>query len=284
MMTEHGSLLRSICAPNPSPMTAEGTLTYMLGETSIAVIDPGPASDQHLAAILSAVPQGGRITHIFVTHAHLDHSALAGPLAAATQAPILAAGPWDMGRSTLPDLGGGEGVDHGFTPDIALPDGAVIETEDWRITAHHSPGHMGNHMNVAWQDVEFCGDIVMDWSSTLISPPDGHLGAYLTSLAAIEARGPKRLLPAHGAAIATPRARCAELRAHRAMRHGQILSALTATPSSLSNLRAEIYPDLQPPLQPMAERNILAHLIGLIEENQAKSDRPLSAEAGFSRI
>ncbi|MGB1023436.1 MAG: MBL fold metallo-hydrolase, partial [Paracoccaceae bacterium] len=100
MMTEHGSLLRSICAPNPSPMTAEGTLTYMLGETSIAVIDPGPASDQHLAAILAAVPQGGRITHIFVTHAHLDHSALAHPLAAATQAPILAAGPWDMGRST----------------------------------------------------------------------------------------------------------------------------------------------------------------------------------------
>jgi len=284
MMTEHGSLLRSICAPNPSPMTAEGTLTYMLGETSIAVIDPGPASDQHLAAILAAVPQGGRITHIFVTHAHLDHSALARPLAAATQAPILAAGPWDMGRSTLPDLGGGEGVDHGFIPDIALPDGAVIETEDWRITAHHSPGHMGNHMNVAWQDVEFCGDIVMDWSSTLISPPDGHLGAYLTSLAAIEARGPKRLLPAHGATIESPRARCAELRAHRAMRHGQILSALTATPRSLNSLRAEIHPDLQPLLHPMAERNILAHLIGLIEENQAKPDSPLSAEAGFSRI
>ncbi|WP_340242472.1 MBL fold metallo-hydrolase [Roseobacter sp. HKCCA2468] len=265
-------------------MTAEGTLTHMLGESSIAVIDPGPASDQHLAAILAAVPQGGRITHIFVTHAHLDHSALARPLAAATQAPILAAGPWDMGRSTLPDLGGGEGVDHGFIPDIALPNGAVVETEDWRITAHHSPGHMGNHMNVAWQDVEFCGDIVMDWSSTLISPPDGHLGAYLTSLAAIEARGPKRLLPAHGAAIANPRARCAELRAHRAMRHGQILSALTATPRSLSSLRAEIYPDLQPLLHPMAERNILAHLIGLIEENQAKPDSPLSAEAGFSRI
>lgn len=284
MMTEYGSLLRSICAPNPSPMTAEGTLTYMLGETSIAVIDPGPASDQHLAAILSAVPQGGRITHIFVTHAHLDHSALARPLAAATQAPILAAGPWDMGRSPLPDLGGGEGVDRGFTPDIALPDGAMIETEDWRITAHHSPGHMGNHMNAAWQNVEFCGDIVMDWSSTLISPPDGHLGAYLTSLAAIEARGPKRLLPAHGAMIANARARCAELRTHRIMRHAQILAALTETPRSLSSLRAEIYPDLQPVLRPMAERNILAHLIVLIEGKKAKSDHPVSAKAGFSII
>ncbi|MCV2876780.1 MBL fold metallo-hydrolase [Rhodobacteraceae bacterium XHP0102] len=284
MITTLAPNLRGICAPNPSPMTAEGTWTYLVGTKDIAVIDPGPASEAHLAAIMRAVPQGARISHIFVTHAHLDHSALARPLAAITGAPVLAAGPWDMGRRAHPDLGGGEGVDRGFTPDIPLPDGTVIATDDWRITAHHSPGHMGNHMNFAFQNMEFCGDVVMAWSSTLISPPDGDLRAYLATLGQIAARAPKRLLPAHGAAIENPRARCAELHAHRMARHAQILAALGPHPQSISALCAKVYPDLTPRLRPMAERNILAHLIDLIDENQATCDAPLSADAAFSRI
>lgn len=284
MITTLAPNLRGICAPNPSPMTAEGTWTYLVGTKEIAVIDPGPASKPHLAAIMQALPQGARISHIFVTHAHLDHSALARPLAAVTGAPVLAAGPWDMGRSARPDLGGGEGVDRGFAPDICLPNGTVIETADWRITAHHSAGHMGNHVNFAFEDVEFCGDVVMAWSSTLISPPDGDLRAYLATLGQITARAPKRLLPGHGAAIEDPHARCGELHAHRMARHAQILAALGPHPQSLGALRAKVYPDLAPRLHPMAERNILAHIIVLIEENLAFCDVAISADAAFSRI
>ncbi|MAN15361.1 MAG: MBL fold metallo-hydrolase [Dinoroseobacter sp.] len=280
--------LRRLTAPNPSLMTAEGTNTFLIGDTDIAVIDPGPASDPHLRAILAALTQGQRISHILVTHSHLDHSPLARPLAHETGALVLAAGPSDWDRSaamqTLADdglIGGGEGVDAAFAPDAQLADGAAVEGDGWRITALHTPGHMANHLSFAWGDALFCGDLVMGWSTSLISPPDGDLTAFRASLRRLMTRADSVYYPAHGDSIADPQARCAELLAHRAGREAQILAALTPGPATPATLTGRIYTDIPAPLLPVAERNVLAHLIDLVERNKVSPEGRLSARARF---
>src|SRR6056297_3831078 len=129
-----GGGIRAILAPNPSPMTYWGTNTYLLGQRRLAVIDPGPDDPAHLAAILGALGPGQSISHILVTHAHLDHSPLARRLAVETGAPVLAYGGPREGRSAVMarlaaagEIGGGEGVDARFAPDVALSDGERSE-------------------------------------------------------------------------------------------------------------------------------------------------------------
>lgn len=280
--------LRRLTAPNPSLMTAEGTNTFLIGDTDIAVIDPGPASEPHLRAILAALTQGQRISHILVTHSHLDHAPLARPLAHETGALVLAAGPSDWGRSAamqaLADdglIGGGEGVDAAFAPDAQLADGAAVEGDGWCITALHTPGHMANHLSFAWGDALFCGDLVMGWSTSLISPPDGDLTAFRASLRRLMTRGDSVYYPAHGDSIANPQARCAELLDHRAGREAQILAALAPGPATPATLTGRIYTDIPAPLLPVAERNVLAHLIDLVERNKVSPEGRLSARARF---
>ncbi|MDO5622579.1 MAG: MBL fold metallo-hydrolase [Paracoccus sp. (in: a-proteobacteria)] len=258
-----------VLAPNPSPLTGPGTNTFLIGQRHVAVIDPGPDLPTHRAAILAATP--GRISHIFVTHAHLDHSEGAKALAKATGAPIIAFGHATEGRSPRMTAlaaaglsGGGEGLDAGFTPDIRLRDNEAIETPDWTIEAIHTPGHMGNHLAFRMEDQVFCGDLVMGWSSTLISPPDGDLADYFRSLDRLNALRPARLIPAHGDAIEAPLPRLAELAAHRRTRSAQILTALRQAPGTAAELATRIY-DVPPALLPAATRNTFAHLIALQE-------------------
>lgn len=260
--------LRSILAPNPSPMTYWGTNTFLLGEQSVAVIDPGPDHPDHLQSILDAVATPEQITHIFVTHPHLDHSSLAPKLAAATGAAIHAFGDAKSGRSdvmqslvTTSDIGGGEGVDAAFQPDVTLEDGDIVETQDWRIQAIHLPGHMAPHLGFKWQDHIFCGDLIMAWSSSLISPPDGDLDQFLQSLDRLKTLAPKTLFPAHGPAIETPPKRITELETHLNARSDQILQTLTKTPQSLMDITTRVYTDLATNALPYAARNTLAHLI-----------------------
>jgi glyoxylase-like metal-dependent hydrolase (beta-lactamase superfamily II) len=283
--------LRRLIAPNPSPMTYWGTNTYLLGETSLAVIDPGPSDTRHLAAILAAVPEGARISHILVTHAHLDHSPLARDLSQATGAPVLAFGGAEAGRSPMMTTlaasgmqGGGEGVDRDFTPDITLDDGAVIESPDWRLQALHSPGHFGNHLCFMAEDYGFSGDHVMGWSSTLISPPDGDLGDYLRSLRRLAAQDARCLYPGHGAPIPDPALRIAEMAAHRTERHAQIRRALAEGPSTAPALAARLYTEIPPALLPAASRNVFAHLIELVQENAAKAENPLHPLTIFAPV
>jgi len=200
--------LRRILAPNPSPMTFRGTNTYLLGTREIAVIDPGPDSADHLNAILGALRGGQTITHIVVTHAHLDHSPLARALSAHTKAPVLAFGDAAAGRSDAMKAviaagltSGGEGVDSAFTPDIHLPHGAEFQAGDQTLTALHTPGHMGNHMCFDWNGAVFCGDLVMGWASSLVSPPDGDLTDFMASCHMLAARAPRILHAGHGAPI-----------------------------------------------------------------------------------
>ncbi|WP_347138981.1 MBL fold metallo-hydrolase [Paracoccus sp. SSK6] len=260
-------LLR-ILAPNPSPLTGPGTNTFLLGHEQVAVIDPGPDDPGHLAAIVEAGQ--GRISHILVTHAHLDHSAGAPALARLTGAPVLAFGDALAGRSPMMQrlaggaTGGGEGLHLAFAPDITLRDGDVIEGSGWRLTALHTPGHSGGHLAFLWDDWILCGDVVMGWSSTIISPPDGDLADYLRTLDRLAQLQPRRLLPAHGEPIEDPLSRLAELAAHRRERTAQILAALRDGPADAAALARRIY-DVPPVLLPAATRNVLAHLLALTD-------------------
>lgn len=281
--------LRCVLAPNPSPMTYWGTNTYLLGTRDIAIIDPGPPEESHLAAILDALEAHQRISHIFVTHSHVDHSPLAMVLAQITGAQVHAFGSSHAGRAQvmgdLTDLGGGEGRDEAFLPDVALADGDCVDGSNWSLTALHTPGHMGNHLCFHWAQGQalFSGDLVMGWATSMVSPPDGHLTDFMTSLERLMGRdADQTYFPGHGGPITEPSARVAELHAHRRMREGQILAHLAAASLTPAELAAVMYTDVPAALLHAAERNVLAHLIDLCVRRQVRHDGPLTATARFS--
>lgn len=276
--------LRRIQAPNPSPMTFWGTNTYLVGQGAVTVIDPGPAIPAHQEAILAALAPGEAITQILVTHPHLDHSALAASLAQATGATVAAFGRATDGRSDIMrDLaaagvsGGGEGLDHSFVPDRRLADGETLGD----ITAYWTPGHAAAHMSFAWQGVVFSGDLVMGWASTLVSPPDGDLSAFLASTARLASLKAHAFFPGHGAPIADPASRCAWLIAHRKSREAEVLTTLKDAPASAADLARAIYTEIDPALLPAAERNVFAHLIDLTTRQSVVPLDRLSPTARF---
>jgi glyoxylase-like metal-dependent hydrolase (beta-lactamase superfamily II) len=267
-------MLRRLLAPNPSPMTGPGTWTYLLGQREVIIIDPGPDDPSHLAALLASLPDGASVAGIVVTHAHLDHSALAPAVAAATSAPLLAFGPATSGRNplmqALADGGltaGGEGIDLSFHPDQTLRDGEEIHSDGGPLIARHTPGHMGGHLCLALGDALLTGDHVMGWAPSLVSPPDGDMGAYIRSLEKLQETPWRLMLPSHGAAIPDPATRLRELIRHRRGREAQILAALQSGPALLSEVARIVYHDIAPYLLPAAERNALAHLIDLEQRN-----------------
>lgn len=275
-----------ILANNPSPMTYRGTNTYVLGHDSFAVIDPGPDLPDHMDAIMAATH--GRISHILVTHAHVDHSPLARPLAQATGAQVYAFGDAQSGRSDLMvqlaasgQLAGGEGVDSDFAPDVILRHGNEIHGDGWSLTALHTPGHMANHLCFAMGDLLFCGDLVMGWASSLVSPPDGDLRAFMTSCRDLAQQDWRVFHSGHGAPIENPNARLHELIAHREMREAEIIQALKQGAASPAQLTKQIYAQTPPALHPAAQRNVLAHIIDLYERNQLRPVEDFTANAVF---
>lgn len=262
--------LRRILAPNPSPMTFRGTNTYLLGHKDIAVIDPGPENSAHLKAILNACSKDQRITHILVTHSHIDHSPLARVLSAQTGAPVLAYGPSDAGRSEAMQAclasgmsGGGEGIDQDFVPQVTLKDRECFKAGDQDLIALHTPGHMGNHMCFAWGKTVFCGDLVMGWASSLVSPPDGDLTDFMKSCEKLHKFGPDILHSGHGAPILNALERIDWLLAHRKSREAQILNELERTSATATEVARAIYKDTPATLIPAATRNVFAHLVDL---------------------
>lgn len=284
--------IRRILAPNPSPMTYWGTNTYVLGEGDVAVIDPGPENRTHLLAILDGLDPGERVTKILVTHAHLDHSPLARPLADQTGATVFAYGDAYAGRSTvMQDLvarglsSGGEGVDADFKPDECLNDEEQIEVGGLSVGTLWTPGHFANHLCFTMGDAVFTGDHVMGWASSLVSPPDGDLTAFMTSCEILRARNDRIYYPGHGAPVTAPGERIEWLIKHRKSREDEILAALeTKHPRHVEDLTREIYTDTPPALLPAAERNVFAHLIDLSTRKRVTTDSPLSASAGFLRV
>lgn len=283
-----GPQIRCLTAPNPSPLTGGGTNTWLLGSTDLAVIDPGPDDRRHLAAILSAAG-GGRISHILVTHAHRDHSALAPRLAALTDAPVLGFGTALSGRSALmtalaphlPDTG--EGLDLTFRPDLPLADGDTVTGADWQLHALHTPGHLGGHLCLALGTTLFTGDHVMGWSTSLVSPPDGDMADYMASLRRLQSGPWTQCLPGHGATIPDPATRLHELIAHRLARETAILAALAPGPISIGDIALQVYPDLPSPLRLAAQQNVLAHLIDLEARKAVTASPSPRPDALFSR-
>ena len=183
-----------LLANNPGPFTFKGTVSYIIGRGNIAILDPGPDEQAHIAALLNAV-RGETVTHIFVTHTHRDHSPAAAAIKQATGAKTYAEGPHRAARPLhIGDAKRGEAsADRDFVPDVALRDGEVVTGAGWSVEALATPGHTANHMAFALRgtDLLFSGDHVMAWSTTVVAPP--FLGAW--------AQAPGILLIAHGGAI-----------------------------------------------------------------------------------
>ena len=282
--------IQTILAPNPSPMTYWGTNTYLVGHSSVAVIDPGPDDPAHLRALRDGI--GSRdVSHILVTHSHLDHSPLARPLAAATGARIYAFGDSTAGRSEAMtqlaqtgEIGGGEGVDPDFAPDELLADGDVITGDGWALQALHTPGHFGNHMCFAGKDYVFTGDHVMAWATSLVSPPDGDLTDFMSSCHKLAGSQWRAFYPGHGAPVLAPNERLNWLINHRMGREADILSALAEGPSTANELARKIYTETPPALLPAATRNVLAHLIDLMGKHLIAAQGPLAHDCAFELL
>ncbi len=259
-------LIRRVTANNPGPFTFLGTGTYIVGRGEVAVIDPGPAMDDHLDAILSAT-QGERISRILVTHHHLDHSPLARPLAAATGAVIhgLAVGVPIIESSVQLEAG----YDR-FTPDVTVGDGSIIAGEGWTFEAIHTPGHTSNHVcyALAEENALFSGDHIMGWSTTVITPPDGDMGDYLRSLARVRARGFDTLWPTHGPPITKVDPFIAAYIEHRRDRERQILARLAAGDTHIKVMVPIMYAAVDPRLHVPAAHSVLAQMLELVKLGQ----------------
>ena len=247
-------LVRRIVAPNPSKMTGAGTNTYLVGIDEIAVIDPGPEDESHLDAVTGC--GGDRIRWIVCTHTHRDHSPGAAALREATGAEVLAWGNRD-----------------GLKVDRRLRQGDRIEATEFRLTAHHTPGHASNHLCYLLEEERtlFSGDHVMEGSTVVISPPDGDMAAYLESLERIRKLRLKAIAPGHGHVIDDPRTVLQWYVEHRLEREQQVLSAVQeAGTTKIADLVAGIYPDLDEELVPVARRTVHAHLLKLAEEGRVE--------------
>jgi glyoxylase-like metal-dependent hydrolase (beta-lactamase superfamily II) len=266
-------------------MTYTGTNTYVIEGATCTIIDPGPKDPDHLSKILSAL-NGRPVSSIILTHSHIDHSALAPDLAQATQAPTAAFGDSSAGRSDAMNAlvaagmtGGGEGIDPDFAPDIILNDGDTIDG----LTVLHTPGHMGNHICLFMGTTVFTGDHVMDWATSIVSPPDGDLTDFMASCQKLLDRPSDIYLPGHGDPVTTPHERVQWLINHRNERERQIIAALDDGAATAIQITERVYTDVNPALIPAAARNVLAHLIDLQQKKVVEPLGPLSPEVLFSR-
>lgn len=259
-------LIRRVIAANPGPFTFTGTGTYIVGRpgpgAGVAVIDPGPPDDAHLAALLSAV-EGQTVSHVLVTHTHRDHSPLARPFAAAVGAPVLAARPPAQVVHASGALD--EADDEAFAPDEVLSGGEALAGDGWTLEAMATPGHASNHMAFLLREENalFSGDHVMGWSTTVVAPPDGDMAAYMASLDAVIARRVSTIWPTHGAPITDPQPFLEAYRAHRLEREAQILGQLATGPHRIMDMVPTLYAAVDSRLWPAAGLSVWAHLLAL---------------------
>ena len=273
-------LIRRVIARNPGPFTYTGTGVYIVGRGEVAVIDPGPDLPEHFEALKAALA-GERVTHVLVTHHHLDHSPLAHPLARAFGAKVFGLPAPSPHANDAPALE--EGADDRFRPDVVLADGDVLTGPGWTLEAVTTPGHTSNHVCFALREENalFSGDHVMGWSTTVITPPDGDMGDYFASLDKVKARGFDTLWPTHGAPVRAVGPFLDAYVAHRRAREAQILDALGAGLTTIKAMVPSLYAAVDPRLHPAAAHSVLAHMIQLVREGRVVADGAPGLEADY---
>lgn len=251
------SRVRRIVAPNPGPMTGPGTNTYIVGETDLVVIDPGPAVNAHIEAILDCV--GDRLRVIACTHTHPDHSPGAAVLAKATGAAL-------VGRVSEDD----RHQDLTFQPDVPIEDDEQVAGEGWTLRAIRTPGHVDNHVCYLLEEegMVFAGDHIMNGSTVVIVPPGGNMSHYIASLKRLLDYDVRYVAPGHGDLISDCRGEVEKLIRHRLMREAKVVAALTDSPISMDDLVVRVYDDVDPIMHEWAKLSLLAHLIKLEEEGR----------------
>jgi glyoxylase-like metal-dependent hydrolase (beta-lactamase superfamily II) len=269
---------------NPSPFTFHGTNTYIVGGSSVAVIDPGPENEAHFEALMAAL-RGREVTHIFVSHTHRDHSPLARRLREETGAITVAEGPH---RASRPLHAGevnpfAESADTGFVPDIAVTDGQLIEGDGWALTAVHTPGHTANHsaFGLEGTGVLFSADHVMAWATTIVAPPDGSMADFMASIEKLLPREDRIFFPGHGGPVKEPGSFLRGLRTHRRMRERAVLERIKAGDRLIPDMVKVIYASTDPRLHGAAALSVLAHLEDLVEKGRVLTEGPPSLEGVY---
>jgi glyoxylase-like metal-dependent hydrolase (beta-lactamase superfamily II) len=265
-MLEHGKpwrlsqRVRRLVAPNPGPMTGPGTNTYLLGNEEVIVLDPGPAIDAHVDAILAAGE--GRIRYIVCTHTHPDHSPAWQAVARATGATVIGASP-----------DGDDHQDESFEPDLELAHGYRLATDELSLLALHTPGHVSNHYCFLLEDERmlFAGDHIMNGSTVVIIPPGGDMQAYIASLRMLLDYPLSNIAPGHGELIENSRHEIEHLVAHRLKREAKVLTGLDELgEADMDTLVKRVYDDVDPALHAWARLSMEAHLIKLEREGRAR--------------
>jgi glyoxylase-like metal-dependent hydrolase (beta-lactamase superfamily II) len=277
-----GEGIRRVIAENPSPFTLYGTGTYILGTGNVAVIDPGPADPQHIQSILDAT-RGETISHVLVTHTHTDHSPGCALLRKKAPAPTYAYGPHGAGKleEGVPVE---EGGDMEFEPDELVRHGDVIQGGDWSVECVYTPGHTSNHMcyQLREQKALFTGDHVMGWSTSIISPPDGDMAAYMNSLGLLLERNDDAYWPTHGPRIDDPKALVRAFIEHRREREAQILECVGDGVRHIREMVPIMYTSTPEFMYPAAARSVLAAVEYLVKKGDLRSEGAISLDGAYS--
>jgi glyoxylase-like metal-dependent hydrolase (beta-lactamase superfamily II) len=245
-----------VLAPNPGPMTLEGTNTYLLGAPdsgAVIVVDPGPDDPRHRTSVEAALAdRDAEVAAVVLTHHHVDHAEAAG-WAANWGAPL---------RAFTPSLVPGEA-----TP---LRDGESVAGGGVSVEALHTPGHASDHLclRVRQTGVVLTGDHVLGRGTSVVAWPDGDMGAYLASLERLARMPATALYPGHGPVLPDPARVLGEYIAHRHERERQVLDALAAGAATPAAIVRRVYADVDPVLHPPAERSVRAHLAKLVDEER----------------
>jgi glyoxylase-like metal-dependent hydrolase (beta-lactamase superfamily II) len=260
--------VRRVLARNPSFFTYSGTQSYLVGtEHEVAVIDPGPDEADHVEALIAAIGKA-KVVAICCTHTHKDHSPAAAALASATGARIYGCAPLALSDDG-PRMDAS--FDTGYAPDGVMADSDAIGGNGWELSAVHTPGHTSNHLCYALNSSQalFTGDHVMGWSTTVVSPPDGDMTAYMESLTKLYERSDEVYFPAHGAQVDKTRQFVRGMIGHRRQRENQILRLMGEGVVRIPDMVPQMYKGVDQRLWPAAERSVLAHLIDLERKGRA---------------
>ncbi len=273
---EVGPGLRRLLANNPNPFTFKGTNTYIVGTGEVAVVDPGPDDDEHLNAILAELAKNGeRVTHIFLTHTHKDHSAGLTRFAEMTGAEVLGYGSTPEERGAVQLSPSAESfLDADFTPDRRLTGGEKIEGGNWSLEAIFTPGHAPDHLCFALNDgqILLSGDHVMGWNTTVVAPPEGDMGDYIRSLEVLLGRPEQVYFPGHGGRVDQAQRLVKAFIMHRRWRESQILECLRDGLDTIDSIVPRIYEGLASSLTDAAAYSVLGHLKLLVETGRVAAD------------